>query len=343
MSCNHPLKGFVIRPRSPTQPAEIKVTGYDVDHIYQTAAGKPWLSAGSANTAYEYRTKRDFIEIPCGKCIECRLAYARQWADRCMLEASYYDSNYFLTLTYNPEHLVVNEYLNYETGEFGTASTLVKEDLQKFWKRLRKQTGQHIRYFACGEYGETTARPHYHAIVYNLDIPDLEFYKINEQNQILYKSKFLDSIWQKGFVTIGEVTWDSCCYVSRYVTKKLKGQDSVFYTDHNILPEFVVMSRRPGIGRQFYDDNADTIYNLDYVSIKTDKGGHNVRPSRYFDKLREQSHPDDMFSIKSDRLENALSLTRLKMEQTDQSYSEMLRHEESAKIAKIRALRRNAI
>ena len=91
-----------------------------------------------------------FIQVPCGKCLECRIQHARAWADRCVVEAKQYDDNYFVTLTYDDAHLPAK-------------NSLVPDDLQKFMKRLRKHfPNNKIRFFACGEYGDTSWRPHYH-------------------------------------------------------------------------------------------------------------------------------------------------------------------------------------
>ena len=106
----------------------------------------------------------EYINIPCGKCDGCRLDYARQWADRCMLEAKYHDKNSFITLTYNDDNIPVAENGNY---------TLVKKDFQDFMKRLRESIGDvKIRYYACGEYGSKSLRPHYHAIIFGYDFSE---------------------------------------------------------------------------------------------------------------------------------------------------------------------------
>ena len=93
------------------------------------------------------------VQVPCGKCIGCRLDYSRKWAIRCVLEAQMHKENCFLTLTYDDEHLPKGEKLE-------------KEEMQKFWKRLRKATGTKIRYYMAGEYGTEGGRPHYHACVF---------------------------------------------------------------------------------------------------------------------------------------------------------------------------------
>lgn len=122
------------------------------------------------------------INIPCGQCLECRMQYARTWADRCVLELQSHESSYFLTLTYDNEHVNwTDDYMH---------MTLRKKDLQDFHKRLRDRLDYPIRYYASGEYGDITKRPHYHDIVFGLKLDDLEFDSRTEQGHILYKSDF---------------------------------------------------------------------------------------------------------------------------------------------------------
>ena len=101
------------------------------------------------------------IEVPCGNCISCRLAYSKDWANRCSLEALQYDSNYFVTLTYDDDHVVKGKYGN---------NTIVKAHLDKFIKDLRqafdrKYGHKGLRYFYCQEYGDHSLRPHAHFFV----------------------------------------------------------------------------------------------------------------------------------------------------------------------------------
>lgn len=344
MGCCHPLKGFVIRPRSPTAPAEIKVCGYGVDHIFKRCPKDPWMPSESKRTLItEYKTIRDYVLIPCGKCIECRLQYSRNWADRCMLELQDHKSSYFLTLTYDDQHVHTNRYLDADTGEFGFRQTLCKSDLQKFWKRLRKNCGQKIRYFACGEYGGKTLRPHYHAIVYGLELDDLVFYKRSSQGFNYYTSEFLSNTWSNGYVVVTDVSWDTCAYTARYVLKKQKGAAADVYERYNYEPEFVVMSRKPGIARNYFDEHKDDIYAFDHISIPTPSGGHKIRPCRYYDKLYDIDEPDKMFAIKEQRKQIGDDMQKLKLSQTDMSYQEMLLAAEGSKTAKIKSLRRDQI
>ena len=122
------------------------------------------------------------VSIPCGKCVGCLMARSRQWAVRCVLEASLWTKNCFITLTYAPEHLPEN-------------GSLVKEHFTLFMKRLRKKYGEGIRFFQCGEYGSKGDRPHYHACLFNFDFPDKQIWKRSESGALLYRSSSLEKLW----------------------------------------------------------------------------------------------------------------------------------------------------
>ena len=165
------------------------------------------------------------IDLPCGQCIGCRIDRSRDWALRCVHEASSFTYNCFVTLTFDDVHL-------------NHRGSLVKSDFQKFMKRLRKRYdgidavsrpdgSVHfpIRYFHCGEYGSLLSRPHHHACLFNFDFPDKELWSTRSGVR-LFRSESLERLWPFGFCTIGEVTWESAAYVARYVTKKVTGKDA---------------------------------------------------------------------------------------------------------------------
>lgn len=223
--------------------------------------------------------------IPCGQCIGCRLERSRQWALRCVHEAKDHDKNCFITLTYDPKFLP-------KTG------TLVKKDLQLFMKRLRKKYGEKIRFFACGEYGDKGERPHYHACIFNHDFEDKTLWSVRGEVN-LYKSEELQKLWPFGFSTVGEVTFESAAYVARYCTKKITGEAAEEHYKGKI-PEFVNMSRRPGIGRIHYDRYYKDIYSIDGVV----RNGLKLRPPKYYDKLYDAQFPQKMKEVKDKRIKN---------------------------------------
>lgn len=244
-------------------------------------------------------------QVPCGKCIQCRLSYSRDWANRCMCELKTAKNAYFLTLTYDDSHLEFCPYADAETGQLSTRPVLVPRHLTLFFKRLRKycsdieQFGQ--RYFACGEYGEETQRPHYHAIVYNL--PDEVLAKSKSwpdstPEAPLWTSPILSELWPHGIVVYGDVNWNTCAYVARYVVKKQLGKSRAdqikmqqqFFPDSPWQHEFVRMSRRPGIGRDYFETHKDEIYRTDELFVPIKGEVQAVRPAKYYDKLYDVDH-----------------------------------------------------
>ena len=145
----------------------------------------------------DYGDPATAMKVSCGQCIGCRLERSRQWAIRCMHEASLYPINCFITLTYAPEHedrLRVS-LPDLETGEvIGKGLTLVKRDYVLFMKKLRKRFGAGIRFFHCGEYGELLGRPHHHSILFNHDFADKKVWKTNN-GFVLYRSKSLEELY----------------------------------------------------------------------------------------------------------------------------------------------------
>lgn len=179
------------------------------------------------------------LRLPCGQCIGCRLERSRQWAVRCLHEKMIWEFNYFVTLTYSDKFLPAG-------------LTLDKRALQLFMKRLRKHYGDGIRFYGCGEYGDRTKRPHYHLILFNCKLDGLRFYKHQADGSPLFYSETLEKLWPFGFNVVGEVTFESCAYVARYITKKIFGDKAEAHYGGR-QPEFTVMSRRPGIGSAWFE------------------------------------------------------------------------------------------
>lgn len=213
-----------------------------------------------------------------------------------MHEAKLHEKNIFITLTYSDDNIRWSA----RTGE----QTLFKRDLQLFLKRLRKHfEPTKIRFFACGEYGDTTARPHYHAILFGCDFDDKVLYKVLDVG-CLYTSESLTKLWSLGHVVIADVTFDTCAYVARYVLKKQNGELGKEKYE-GIQPEFVNMSRRPGIGKEFYDRYKSDMYPYDEVVILDRDKTRVLRPPRYYDKLYDIDEPETLAAIKSKRMEKA--------------------------------------
>lgn len=321
MACYHPLRAFDIGKRS--------------------AAGKPLykIESGDCTWARHLNGMKVFsyTEIPCGKCIGCRLAYSREWATRCSLEAQEHTDNYFLTLTYSPENLPTRVGASVD-GEIMVVGTLVPKHLQDFLKRLRIYYKRHfgidsIRFFACGEYGDEKKRPHYHLIVYGLPIPDLEYFTTNRKShEVCFRSPLLEKLWGFGIVGVGHVSWESCAYVARYVVKKRKGPgSSEYYKALNIEPEFVRMSRRPGIALDYYEKNKYKIYETDEIIVSRKNGPEKVKPSRYYDKKFDIDEHDLLEEIKLRRQALAKEALKQKLEKTSLSKEEYMALQEHLK------------
>lgn len=240
-------------------------------------------------------------KIPCGHCIGCRMDKSREWANRCVLELPDHTESWFVTLTYNDEHLPYNSQENKVTHEVITRPTLVKSDVQLFLKRLRKRFADDtIRFFMCGEYGEKNHRPHYHLILFGAPLSSNLRYLTSKNGNAYFSSLDIEELWSYGFNYCTAVTWNTCAYVARYTLKKVNS--APFFKDGIALPEFINMSRRPGIGFNFFEQNCDDIYSNDWIR----KGFTNpIKPPKYYDRLYQATHLVEMLAIKERRREFA--------------------------------------
>lgn len=172
-------------------------------------------------------------------------------------------------------------------------------------KRLRFRFGAGIRFYHCGEYGEKFARPHYHACLFNFNFPDRKLWKTVGENR-LYTSDALSELWPFGFSTIGAVTFDSAAYVARYITKKITGDRAESHYNGR-KPEYTTMSRRPGIGKPWFDRYKGDVFPSDEVVIR----GRAMRPPKYYDRLFELAYPSDFAKLKRLRKAEGIRLSVL--------------------------------
>lgn len=316
MACGYPL--FRI-------PEKYK-DGFPPHIQKQFNQGNGGLVFGSESLEYyrQFLPFEDLQQIPCGHCIQCYLKRTRDWATRILLECEAYKHNYFITLTYDDDHVPrlpegCLGYVDLEGKVWDTSLDL--RDFQRFMKSFRKACVDRyghsgLRIFYCGEYGELFGRPHFHLILMNapdltLELQAYRWTQVNGHKVTYYKSPFIYSIWKKGIVDVADVCFESAAYVAGYVMKKLPRLSKV----SPVLPEgyllrvesFTHQSNRPGIGRSYFELHKDEIYNLDELFVK--KGYHTLRvkPPRYYDKLFDIEHPDLMERIKEDR-ENAVTV-----------------------------------
>lgn len=231
------------------------------------------------------------VVVPCGRCIGCRLEKSRQWATRCLHESKLWDKNCFVTLTYDNEHVPKN-------------GSLRPRDFVLFMKRLRKSFDDKVRFFHCGEYGEELGRPHHHALLFNCDFDDKRFYS-GSGEETLYWSRMLDKLWGQGRTAVGSVTFESAGYVARYALKKITGPNAEAHYGGRI-PEYLTMSRKPGIGSGYYDKYANDWYPRDECVVR----GVACKPPRFYDKRLEVESPRvyrKVLRIRKERAEERLA------------------------------------
>lgn len=297
MACVLPLRGYIARKKNESGKRSI---------VFNSKLG--------------FTDQR--VSLACGRCIGCRLERSRQWAIRCVHEASLWDVNMFVTLTFSDE--AVNK-----------SGSLVKEDFVLFMKRLRKFITQYefdsgvgeyvkrkvkiskaqVRFYHCGEYGEVCARcnfsrvrcscsvfasslgrPHHHALLFGFDFQDKVLWKVTDGIK-LFRSAKLEQLWPYGFASIGEVTFESAAYVARYVVKKITGKPAAAHYGGR-LPEYTTMSRRPGIGKAWFDKYRSDVFPSDEVVIR---GGVKCRVPRYYSRCFSLTNPEDYAVIISQR------------------------------------------
>lgn len=192
------------------------------------------------------------LDLPCGKCIGCRMDKSRIWSIRCYHESQMHSRNCFVTLTYDDAHLPADALLD-------------REHPRQLWKDLRN-AGFKFRYFGCGEYGFKTSRPHYHAIIFGQDFRfDAVFY-----DGKCWISPTLTQAWGRGQVLVAPVEMASICYVAGYVQKKAADFDT-----------FNFMSRQPGIGATWLARYADDIRRTGFCVIE---GRRLTVPSYYLER-----------------------------------------------------------
>lgn len=267
------------------------------------------------------------LRLPCGRCIGCRLDRSYMWALRCMHEAQLHDRSVFVTLTYD---------------EASCPRSLNYRDYQLFMKRLRKQVGS-TRFYMAGEYGDLRCRPHFHALLFGCSFSDGELISERGGNP-LFTSAILSKLWDKGFASFGEVTFDSARYVAGYCMKKVTGDAAkAHYTRldertgelYEVEPEFSRMSLRPGIGAKWFDQYYKDVYGEGRDCVIR-KGGSKMKPPKFYDKL-----------LKVKDAELAEHIEFLRSKRTEEQVKEMeesrLAVRERVRIAQLTFNKRNSI
>lgn len=353
MSCFSPLYAIPYKPTHPKYGQFYVVSAKDA-HIVDYGSDKPFYVDVDTGEALS------MIRVPCGKCVGCRLDYSREWASRIVMESmDYPDNSIFLTFTYSDDNVpctLTDGSDNVVHGleqarKYGLSGlSLCKKDSQDFWKRLRRtivynfDNPMKLRYYCAGEYGGQTHRPHYHACVFGVPDDLVEIGK-NKFGDTLYDSPLIRESWGLGHITIGKLDFKTAAYTARYTLKKAQGEDHEYNDRLGIAREFVTMSRKPGLGVNYFQTHKEEIYKNDEIILpSSSKDKPNVvKPPRYFDILFSADNPRDMAKIKQQRgiaaeLDYAALMADLKERNLDEmAYLEIC---ERAKENKIKSLSR---
>jgi hypothetical protein len=186
------------------------------------------------------------------------------WSFRINEESKKAKTSCFLTLTYEDQPLSPNG-----------LPTLVKKDYQKFIKRLRKlvpslKGKNRLKYFACGEYGTKTQRPHYHAIAFNIP------------QDIINDATIIRDTWKHGHVLVTNSNLKTINYVVGYITKggHTKQLDKVNGVYDDRIPEFQLMSK--GLGESYLTPQMVQYYKDRKLFCIVHENGHILSMPRYY-------------------------------------------------------------
>jgi hypothetical protein len=289
---------------------------YSPHHVFEG----PVNSNGRISVLWKAPQGTKRLELPCGRCVGCLLNRSKEWAYRSVCEAQCHSENSFITLTFDDVHLPANRSLDVRVH-------------QDFMRRLRKFVGRPVRFLMCGEYGSELGRPHYHYLLFGFDFADKVLHTVRAGNK-LFRSKALEKLWPFGFSSVGEFSVKSAAYVSRYVLKKQFGSDvSEHYVDRKsgecLVPEFNLMSRRPGIGARWFEKFKSDVFPRDEFVV----GGRVNRPPRFFFKKLEEIDPQMFDQVKAVRAEH--------FPRWDDNTGDRLLVKEQVKLAQISMLKRD--
>ena len=210
--------------------------------------------------------------VPCGKCPECSKDRIMAWVFRLQCEMGVSVNPVFLTLTYTDEHVPLTP---------SGLQTLRTKDHVDFMKKLRQHASRKLksniplRYYACGEYGSTTERPHYHSILFNLPDEMAHSQWSREENRIV--APYLEHVWQNGAVHIGSVTAGSMAYVAGYMQKRLHTHRDG-YKDRE--PEKSYVSK--GLGQNYLTPARKAYYKKRLIPYIETTGGQKLKMPRYY-------------------------------------------------------------
>jgi len=260
MICFHPLRGYLAK--------------------HPNASGK-YSTVFSRKEAGPLPIER---VLKCGQCTGCRLRYSAEWATRCYHESLLHDKSCVITLTYDNASLPKHGSLN--PPDFVAF-------MKKFRRKLLDEYGITIRFFMCGEYGDQKSRPHYHAIIFGWYPSDAEPVGKSKAGFLMYRSDTLSFAWPHGIATVGDFHYKNAAYVARYIMKKHRGKDAHLHYQKvdpetgeivQLHPEYCNMSRRGGIGKDWFDKYHSDVFPDDFCLVD----GKKMPTPRYYFKLLEK-------------------------------------------------------
>lgn len=241
---------------------------------------------------YVSKSSGERVPVPCGRCPPCKRRRVDSWIFRLMQEEKVSGSAYFVTLTYDTRFVPISD-----NGRL----TLNKVDFQLYMKRLRKLcVGFSLKYFAVGEYGSTSARPHYHAIIFN--VPDKELF---------YKAWHIDNV-PRGTCFVGSVTGPSVAYTLKYISKEPIVRRGKSYDDR--LPEFCLMSK--GLGASYITQDIVDYHSADLSRLfVTVPGGYRKALPRYYkDLIYTPAEREVQVGLAQSAADSRLSADRIEFE-----------------------------
>lgn len=242
------------------------------------------------------------FQLPCGKCLSCRLQKARETAIRSMHEAQMHENNVFVTLTYSDENLKSDrlQYNDFQLFIKRLRDKIYRDYVTSYgkqnWQLLTKQERKEhydklkIGILGTGEYGDRTKRPHFHALIFNWRPSDTVFYRTTDTGDQIFTSADLDKLWglndpSQRPCEIGAITLQSAGYVARYATKKLRhGKDG----DHNFEP-ICKRSSKNAIGKKWIEKFYQDVFNYGYLVLPD---GTKASIPRYYDNWLKRHHPE---------------------------------------------------
>lgn len=304
MACLHPIEAW----------QDLGQTTKNGGHPVFFSMPRPVADMTRALGRYDSKRYRA-VSIPCGKCILCRKKRSTEILLRAVAESRLnpLSSHAFLTLTFDDAHL----------SDALVDGKIQHRPFQLFMKRLRKSLcGRKIRFLMCGEFGEKTHRPHYHAILFDCDLTDSYF----DQDGFYHGSKLVEKSWHFGLCSVSSVNINRLAYVAGYTTKS---------SDPGFEP-YVRWSRRPGLGSLYFDRYFSDIYKDGSSSTYCLNGDEFNFSIRYFDekfRLRCPELFDNLKAVRRDRVDE--------LQASVDPEDEIKRLENKAKLLEIKLARRS--